>query len=271
MAVSTNDKLLTLGSFGAGLTAFAGKCDERFAKAADVAVYSVEKLATAESGFAASYKLTKKVGSADAEQVGATINIPKDFLVKSAELKTATAPIEGTDIVAGDKYIDFVVNTVDASETATHIYLKVTDLVDVYTNGNGLNLNNGEFSVKIDTANSNGLSVGADGVALATVVASENGAGGSNGAMTAAQAEKLAGLGNYTEGNGITITEREIAAKVDSTNANGLANGTSGLSIALATDEANGAMSATDKTKLDGFVVGTDQEVQDIIDGIWSE
>lgn len=40
----------------------------------------------------------------------------------------------------------------------------------------------------------NGLSSGANGISLAEVVASTNGTGGSNGAMTAAQAEKLAGL-----------------------------------------------------------------------------
>lgn len=91
----------------------------------------VEKLTTAEDGYASSY-VVKQNGV----KVGDTINIPKDYLVKSAELKTVeTADIPYAGAVVGDKYIDFVVNTTDSSETAQHIYLPVKDLVDVYTGG----------------------------------------------------------------------------------------------------------------------------------------
>lgn len=92
---------------------------------------TVEKLTTAENGYASSY-IVKQNGV----QVGDTINIPKDYLVKSAELKTVeTADVPYAGAVVGDKYIDFVVNTTDSSETAQHIYLPVKDLVDVYTGG----------------------------------------------------------------------------------------------------------------------------------------
>lgn len=97
---------------------------------ADSAV-TVEKLTTAETGYASSY-IVKQNGT----QVGATINIPKDYLVKSASLETCTTadtPVQGLKV--GDKYIDFVVNTVDGTGTASHIYLPVKDLVDVYTGG----------------------------------------------------------------------------------------------------------------------------------------
>jgi len=66
-----------------------------------------------------------------------TINIPKDFLVKSATIgvvATADNPVAGYAV--GDKYIDFVINTADTasgSENAQHLYLNVKDLVDTYT------------------------------------------------------------------------------------------------------------------------------------------
>ena len=70
-----------------------------------------------------------------------TVNIPKDFLVKSAEVKTVTAADKAaggifendTDFAEGDKYIDFIINSKDANETAEHIYLNVNVLVDAYT------------------------------------------------------------------------------------------------------------------------------------------
>lgn len=69
-----------------------------------------------------------------------TVNIPKDFLVKSASVKTVLA----TDKASGgifendatfavdDKYMDFVINTADTtngSETSQHIYINVDDLM----------------------------------------------------------------------------------------------------------------------------------------------
>lgn len=71
-----------------------------------------------------------------------TINIPKDFLVKSGEVKTCTTaddPIQG--LVPGDKYLDFVVNTKDGSGTDSHIYIAVKDLTDVYTGANTTTIN----------------------------------------------------------------------------------------------------------------------------------
>lgn len=65
-----------------------------------------------------------------------TINIPKDFLVKSGQVKTVeTAGQPYSGAVVGDKYLDFVVNTKDSSGTDSHIYIPVKDLVDVYTGG----------------------------------------------------------------------------------------------------------------------------------------
>lgn len=88
---------------------------------------TVEKKSTADTGFLASY-VVKQNGS----QVGATINIPKDFLVKSGSVKTCTVadqPVTG--YVVGDKYLDLVINTKDGTGSDEHLYVLVSDLVDV--------------------------------------------------------------------------------------------------------------------------------------------
>lgn len=128
------------------------------------------------------------------------INIPKDFLVKSGDVKTvdtADAPYEGAK--AGDKYLDFVINSNDNDDTDKHIYIPVQDLVDIYKGGNGVNvgddntisivvaedggleltgLTDGEkkLAIKLDTANANGLVLTADGLKLALATATTAGA-----------------------------------------------------------------------------------------------
>ena len=279
-------KLLTLDQFSTSMNSFAAKCDARFMKIGEGANYTVKKQASAESGYFATYQLFSVgtgTGGAD-EAVGEKINIPKDYLVKSATIETVTVadePYEGAQV--GDKYIDFVVNTYDASATDTHIYLPVNELVDVYTAGNGINISNSNaVSVVVDSNNANGLSVGANGLALAAVSASSSGVGGSNGAMTAAQAEKLAGLENTTAGNGIDITSHVASIKIDSSNARGLSTSASGLALALATpdtysggtktaDGTAGAFSSADKYKLDSMVEATDQEAAAVIAAIWAD
>lgn len=109
------------------------------------AVYTIAKKATAEEGFFASYYLTK-----DGDKVGEYINIPKDFLVKSASMKiceTAGVPETTPALVVGDPYLDFVINSKDSSATAEHLYINVKGLVDIYTEGNGININNNQISV----------------------------------------------------------------------------------------------------------------------------
>lgn len=147
----------------------------------------VVKKATANAGYIASYQVT-----VDGTVVGADINIPKDYLVKSADIKVVAAaddPYAGA--VVGDKYIDFVVNTVGGDGNESHIYLSVQDLVD-----------------------------------------------------------------EYTAGDGIEISATNVIAIKLGTNANGLKVGTAGLELDEATTTASGAMSATDKTKLNGVAEG---------------
>lgn len=105
--------------------------DAAIAALSTSSIVTVEKLAKAEEGYVASYAV-KQNGT----QVGATINIPKDYLVKNAELKTCTVadtPVAGYKV--GDKYMDFTINTVEGSGNESHIYINVNELFDAYTSG----------------------------------------------------------------------------------------------------------------------------------------
>jgi hypothetical protein len=85
---------------------------------------TVTRKATADTGYVASYELM-----CNGQKFGDTINIPKDFLLKSATRKVcdeADTPVSG--YVIGDKYIDFEINVIDASETTTHLYILLSDL-----------------------------------------------------------------------------------------------------------------------------------------------
>lgn len=158
----------------------------------------VVKKATANAGYIASYQVT-----VDGTVVGADINIPKDYLVKSAEIKVVAAaddPYTGAAI--GDKYIDFVVNTVGGDGNESHIYLSVQDLVDEYTAGDGIDISaTNVIAIKLGT-NTNGLKVGAAGLELdeATTTAA--------GAMSATDKTKLDGVA-------------EGATKVEASDTNG--------------------------------------------------
>ena len=128
--------------------------------------YSIVKEATPDTGYFATYQLYGKVGSGSASPISgsAKINIPKDFLVKSAEVKTVTAADKAaggifendSNFQIGDKYIDFVVNVKEGSATDEHIYLNVKDLVDVYTGGDGITVDNNN-KIAIDLATVSGL------------------------------------------------------------------------------------------------------------------
>lgn len=148
-----------------------GELEDRIEGLESGALVTVEKLATAESGYAASYVVKQNNA-----QVGATINIPKDFLVKSASVETvetADSPYSGA--VVGDKYIDFVVNTTDVSESAQHIYLPVNELVDVYTGGNGIEITaSNVVNGVVDSTSESFLTVGANGFKLSGVQSAIN-------------------------------------------------------------------------------------------------
>ena len=204
-----------------------------------------------------------------------TINIPKDFLVKSAEIKTVTTanvPYQGAQV--GDKYIDFVINTkTDATSVVAddHIYLPINDLAHVYTDGNGINISNAdEISIKIDSNNANGLATTTSGLKL--TLATQSAAG----AMSANDKKKLDAIAEGAEVNqnafsNVKVGTTTIAAdsKTDTLEIVAGANVTitpdatnDKITIAAtdttynnATTSTAGLMSATDKSNLDGLML----------------
>lgn len=259
------NKLTKLGH----LKSLANKIKADYATKAELAAikvpeYSVAKQATAEAGFLSTYYLTK-----DGAQVGEKINIPKDFLVNSADIKTvetADTPYEGAQV--GDLYIDFVINSKSADDTASHVYLPVNELVDAYTGGNGIEVSaQNLISAKIDTANANGLGVTAAGFKLDVATAS------TAGAMSAADKAKLDGIAeganNYTHPahtaheSGLYkvtvdaqghVSGAEAATKEDITGLGIPAQDTT-YQPAVA-DGADGLLTGADKAKLDGVAAG---------------
>lgn len=190
--------------------------------AVDVLV-SVEKKATANTGYAASYTV-----KANGVALSPDIDIPKDFLVKSATMETCTTadvPIAG--LVPGDPYLDFVVNTVDSSETAQHIYINVKGLVDIYTEGNGIDITGNVVSVNVDATNANGLSATSNGLAMALATDSVTGAmSATDHAQFTADSTKLAGISAQANKTTVT-TEGSGAIQID---------GTSKVVVYIATD-----------------------------------
>lgn len=155
-----------------------------FYKAPVAAEYVITKQASADEGYAATYQLFK-----DSTAVGDKINIPKDFLVKGASIKTVTVadqPYEGAKV--GDKYIDFEINVKSGSATTEHLYLPVQELVDAYVGDNqGIVLGaNNTFSLKIKAGSA--LSVSNDGLDIAEASQS------AKGTMSAADKTKLDGI-----------------------------------------------------------------------------
>ena len=100
-----------------------------------------------------------------------TINIPKDIVVKEGKLVYGAWDgdefHENTEeIHYGDEpAIKLVLNNDDV------IYINAKDLVDVYTAGNGIILENNEISIKLDRNGEPFLTVGADGLKLSGVQA----------------------------------------------------------------------------------------------------
>ena len=77
-------------------------------------------------------------------QAAGVINIPKDQFLKSADYDSASHKIT------------LVFETTDGEKTTE---IDLTDLIDVYTAGNGLQKSNNEFSIKIDPATESYLTV----------------------------------------------------------------------------------------------------------------
>lgn len=87
----------------------------------------VVKNAEADDGYFATYEIHQ-----GGTKVGTSINVPKDFLVKSGELKVCKEDNVPEGFKVDEKFIDFTVNTKAGKDEESHIYINVNDLVDVY-------------------------------------------------------------------------------------------------------------------------------------------
>lgn len=200
------------------------------------AEYTIVEQGTAETGYSKTYYLTK-----DGTQVGSKINIPKDLVVESGEVKTVTTadqPYEGAKV--GDKYIDLTI----ANATNQHIYIPVKDLVDVYTAGNGIAVSSANaISVKIDSANANGLATTTSGLKLTTATTS------AAGAMSSGDKTKLEGIETGAQVNVIesvkvngtaqTVTSKAVDISVPTAIFKTVKAGSTSINAASTTDTLN--------------------------------
>lgn len=100
--------------------------------------YTIAESSIPAEGYLKSYELRK-----NGSKVGASINIPKDLVVSSGEVKTvetADDPYEGA--VEGDLYLQLII-----ANQSTPVNIPVKSLTDVYTAGAYLQLSDGQFSV----------------------------------------------------------------------------------------------------------------------------
>ena len=101
------------------------------------------------SDFSLAYNATTGVFSVlagDGTTVKATVTVPSHLsMLASAALETASVstPVNGN--VTGT-YLHFTFNL--SNGQTSHVYANVTDLIDIYTAGNGLTLTNGQFAAK---------------------------------------------------------------------------------------------------------------------------
>ena len=247
------------------------KNEARYLKSANLLNYTIKKEATADTGYLATYRLYSVNNSTDPATetaVGEKINVPKDFLVKSANIDVVTAADKASggkfendsNFAEGDKYIDFVVNVKVAvsgdPETDEHIYLNVADLMSPVTAGNGIEISAANaISLKIDSSNANGLSVTASGLKLDLA--------------TANTISYVAATGTYQTGT-TYYTDSTGATEVDTTSFTDGVTDVSSYYVAQVTQGKAGAMSASDKTKLDGIQEATASEITAIINGMYA-
>lgn len=155
---------------GNALTLVEGGLFVPVAEKVNVPEYSIERQSVADEGFNATYKL-KRILNGEETYVGDSINVSIDAVLSSAEFKTVTEdgkPYEGA--VIGEPYVELGFN----DPNKTHLYVPMNGLVDQFTAGDGINIENNVVSINLG-ANTNGLYF-VDGT-LNLALATKDGAG----------------------------------------------------------------------------------------------
>lgn len=134
---------------------------------------TIAKLATATSGFAASYQLQDVDGTA----IGSTIDIVKDQFLKNVsicEAKNGDVDGAGKTITAGNKCLKFEFfvneNGIDTDDTALKtILIDIEEYFNAFESGPGISVSHTSISGVIDPTSETFLSVGNDGFKLSGV------------------------------------------------------------------------------------------------------
>ena len=178
------------------------------------------------------------------------IDIPKDYLVKSATSDTVTAAdkaaggkfVDDPSYQVGDPYLDFVINTKDTTSGSgieSHVYVNMKGLVDIYTgdwtSGDGQGDQNGYIKIEINSNNE--VSAHYYVQALSTASGSHDGLVTAYDAKTYIDNAISSATPNIESGDGIDITTsgstKTISIELDETR-NGLniqGNSGSGLVV----------------------------------------
>lgn len=258
-------KHVTLSQLTSVVSDITTKADSRFLQVANAGALATKdtvaesdlesSLATKLNGKADSATTLAGYGIADAytkNEVDNAIAEAQASVCRPGGSLTA-AQVVSSLLVAGNvgkvyNLSENVTTTADFVEGAGHVLPAGTNIqvIDADTTGS-------TPSYKFDTY------AGAYGVATQS----------GNGLMSATDKTKLdnGDVTAYTGGNGVDISNHEVAAVVDTTT--GMSLGASGIGINPASTTTPGSMSAADKAKLDGFEEASAADIQALIDGIW--
>lgn len=210
--------------------------------AMDKATKVVIETSSTTSGMLKTY--TVKQGD---ETVG-TIDIPKDFLVKSGSIVTGTwSGNTFTPSTTGkDKALALVINSKDATATDETVYINVKDLCDVYTAGDGIQVSNNQFSIKVASGNETFLSVDGNGVKL-------------SGVQTAIDTAKNAVIGSADDASGSTTVygAKKYAETIVAASTAKQISVAAGNGVSIATEGTKNTISAKVKDSNEAIKVGT--------------
>lgn len=232
----------------------------------------LKKLDTATTGYAASYQLTDKDGTAIAGST--TIDIVKDQFIGSAKFGWAdtansnpstwseTKPESGTvyPCIEIKVWTNTDGNAETSETTLTPLYIPLNDVFTEYTARNGVTITNDNIiEGVVDTANSEKvftgkntsasvLEVGADGFKVANIQAAiDNAVTAEHNAASAAIEDLEGDVKNFASNTSAAVTTLNTRIETVATNAQTAAGNAQANAIAYAAGVADNAQSAVQK------------------------
>lgn len=189
---------------------------------------TVDAATTATVGYLKTYEVKQN------NSVVGTIDIPKDFLVKSGSVVKGSWSADGKftpSDTGDDKALALVLNVKEGSADDETIYINVTDLGKTYTKGNGVAISDTNVisavkstsSEKYLNIDSNGISVtGIDEISSAIATEKSRAEKAEEDLSTTISTVSKDSLTSVTGGDGISVTTKEsnsqtIGLKLNST------------------------------------------------------